>query len=90
MEIDYKGPHISNYAFVAPSATLSGLVEVWDYASVWGDVVVRGDVRLVRIGAYSNIQVGERGVCVWVHVLTRRKKKNTGRDGDYRGIWAAG
>jgi hypothetical protein len=50
-------PHISNTAFVAPSATLCGRVEVWDFASVWSDAVIRGDVRLVRIGAYTNIQV---------------------------------
>jgi hypothetical protein len=76
VEIDYKGPHVSNYAFVAPSASLSGLVEVWDYASVWSDAVVRGDVRLVRIGAYSNIQVRRVGLLAGSRFL-----KKTGRTG---------
>jgi carbonic anhydrase/acetyltransferase-like protein (isoleucine patch superfamily) len=78
VEIDYRGPHISNYAFVAPSAALSGLVEVWDYASVWSDAVVRGDVRLVRIGAYANIQVRRDGVLAGWRVL-----KKAGRNGDH-------
>eukprot|EP01094_Clydonella_sp_ATCC50884_P000654 TRINITY_DN1049_c0_g1_i1.p1 TRINITY_DN1049_c0_g1~~TRINITY_DN1049_c0_g1_i1.p1 ORF type:complete len:251 (-),score=79.42 TRINITY_DN1049_c0_g1_i1:138-890(-) len=43
-------------AFIAPCATLAGNVEVWDYASVWYGSVLRGDNRLVRIGAYTNIQ----------------------------------
>ena len=75
MGIDYYTPHISNFAFVAPSATLCGSVEVWDYASVWSDVVVRGDVRLVRIGAYSNIQVGSCA-CQALGVFSPGKKKN--------------
>ncbi len=57
MVLDHLKPHIPNTAFVAPSATLCGRVEVWDFASVWSDAVVRGDVRLVRIGAYANVQV---------------------------------
>ncbi len=34
-------------AYVAPSATLAGNVEVWDYAHVGYEVAVRGDVKLV-------------------------------------------
>merc|ERR1711991_53213 len=56
--IDGKAPHIPNSAYVAPSATLAGRVEVWDYATVAANAVVRGDVRLVRIGAYSNVGEG--------------------------------
>jgi gamma-carbonic anhydrase len=33
-----------------------GNVEVWDHASVWYGCVLKGDVRLVRIGAYTNVQ----------------------------------
>lgn len=32
--------------------------QVWDYASVGYDVAVRGDVNLVRIGAYSKVMDG--------------------------------
>jgi carbonic anhydrase/acetyltransferase-like protein (isoleucine patch superfamily) len=51
-----KIAHLSNTSFVAPCATLVGNVEVWDHASVWYGCVIKGDVRLVRIGAYTNIQ----------------------------------
>lgn len=49
-------PSIAPDSFVAPSATVVGNVEVWPKASVWYNCVVKGDVNLVRIGAYSNIQ----------------------------------
>ena len=49
-------PKVAESAFVAPSATLVGDVEVWFYSSIWYNCVIRGDSRLVRIGAYSNIQ----------------------------------
>ena len=33
-------------------------MEVWDYSSVLNEAVVRGDVRLVRIGAYTTVGEG--------------------------------
>eukprot|EP01090_Pellita_catalonica_P008566 TRINITY_DN1951_c0_g1_i2.p1 TRINITY_DN1951_c0_g1~~TRINITY_DN1951_c0_g1_i2.p1 ORF type:complete len:225 (-),score=16.85 TRINITY_DN1951_c0_g1_i2:37-660(-) len=47
---------MANDSFVAPSATLIGNVEVWDRASIWYNVIVRANTRLVRIGACTNIQ----------------------------------
>jgi len=43
-------------SFVAPSASLIGNVEIWDNASIWYNVVIKGDVNLVRIGAFVNVQ----------------------------------
>jgi len=43
-------------SFIAPSASVIGNVEIWDCASVWYNVVLKGDVNLIRIGAYVNIQ----------------------------------
>ena len=40
------------------TATLAGKVEIWDYTSVMNEAVIRGDVRLVRIGAYTTIGEG--------------------------------
>jgi hypothetical protein len=36
--------------------SIVGNVEVWDHASVWYGCTIKGDVKLVRIGAYSNVQ----------------------------------
>jgi len=47
---------MSNNAWVAPCATLVGQIEVWDFASVWYGCVIKGDVRLVRIGMFTNVQ----------------------------------
>ena len=44
--------------YVAPSAQLIGLVELGHEASVWFNVVIRGDTDWIRIGAGSNVQDG--------------------------------
>jgi carbonic anhydrase/acetyltransferase-like protein (isoleucine patch superfamily) len=54
---------IAESAFVAPSATVVGLVEVCDDASIWFQAVVRSESELIRIGPRSNVQDG-----VVVHV----------------------
>ena len=41
-----------------PSAQVIGRVEIGAESSVWMNVVVRGDVNWIRIGARSNIQDG--------------------------------
>jgi carbonic anhydrase/acetyltransferase-like protein (isoleucine patch superfamily) len=57
VRLDKKlNPKLSPETFVAPSATLAGNVEVWDKASIWYNVTIRGDVKLVRIGAWTNVQ----------------------------------
>ena len=48
-------PVVSEAAFVEPSATVVGNVELWDYASVGCGSVLRGDVTMVRVGMYSSI-----------------------------------
>lgn len=51
-----KWPQIHETAFVAPSADLVGEVEIGEHSSVWFQVVIRGDVNRIKIGARTNIQ----------------------------------
>jgi len=54
---DRKAPLYSeNTTWVAPSSTLSGVVMVGNYSSVWYGCVLRADTKLIRIGLYTNIQ----------------------------------
>ena len=54
----YKGiaPTIPASCYVDDSAQVIGDVVLGEHASIWMNAVVRGDVRSIRIGAYSNIQ----------------------------------
>jgi carbonic anhydrase/acetyltransferase-like protein (isoleucine patch superfamily) len=56
----YKGiiPTIANSAFVDESAQVIGDVTIGENASVWMNVVLRGDVNSIRIGDNSNVQDG--------------------------------
>ncbi|HEX7478187.1 MAG TPA: gamma carbonic anhydrase family protein [Polyangiales bacterium] len=45
-------------AFVAPSADVMGSVLIEENASVWFQVVIRGDNDLITIGRESNVQDG--------------------------------
>ncbi len=49
-------PQIHETAFVAPSADIIGDVVIGAQSSIWFQVVVRGDVNLIRIGSRTNIQ----------------------------------
>jgi carbonic anhydrase/acetyltransferase-like protein (isoleucine patch superfamily) len=60
-------PRIAPDAFIAPNATVVGDVEIGAGSSLWFNVVVRGDVHSIRIGAGTNIQDGSV-----VHVTTNR------------------
>ncbi|GBG26896.1 Gamma carbonic anhydrase 1, mitochondrial [Hondaea fermentalgiana] len=51
-------PRVAESAWIAPSATLLGDIEIAEDASVWFNVVVRGDRDLIRIGKRTNIQDG--------------------------------
>jgi carbonic anhydrase/acetyltransferase-like protein (isoleucine patch superfamily) len=53
-----KSPKIDPTAFVAENAVIIGDVEIGPKASVWYNVVVRGDVNSIRIGEETNIQDG--------------------------------
>lgn len=52
-----KTPTVAAGAWVAPSATLVGEVEVAEKASVWYSAVVKGDEGKVTIGEGTNVQV---------------------------------
>ena len=56
--IDLKGisPKISDSAWVADNATISGDVSVGEGSSIWFQVVIRGDVNTIKIGNNTNIQ----------------------------------
>jgi len=65
--LSYQGhvPLIDPSAFVAPGARVIGDVHIGAGSSLWYNVVVRGDVNHIRIGARTNIQDGSI-----VHVST--------------------
>lgn len=47
-----------NGHFIADNATVIGSVLLHDKASVWFNVVIRGDNELITVGAESNVQDG--------------------------------
>ena len=49
-------PVVDPTAFIDASAQVIGDVEIGPESSVWMNVVVRGDVNYIRVGARSNIQ----------------------------------
>lgn len=58
MLIDVNGhaPQVDPSAWIAPTATLAGQVEIGPEASVWYGVAIRADLDRVSIGARSNVQ----------------------------------
>jgi carbonic anhydrase/acetyltransferase-like protein (isoleucine patch superfamily) len=60
MIASYKGvfPRVAESAFVAGSADLIGDVDIDQDASIWFQVVLRGDVGPIHVGRHSNIQDG--------------------------------
>ncbi len=56
----YRGrqPVVHPTAYVDETAQVIGDVEIGPESSVWMNVVVRGDVNFIRIGARSNVQDG--------------------------------
>lgn len=55
-EIDGNAPHLGEGAWVAESAEVIGMVDLHKNASVWPQVVVRGDNDQIQIGEGSNVQ----------------------------------
>jgi gamma-carbonic anhydrase len=51
-----KVPVLGRDAWIAPTATVIGDVELGDEASVWFGAVLRGDIGAIRIGARTNVQ----------------------------------
>ncbi len=60
MILPHKGfnPVVPESCFIAPSADIIGDVTIGEESSVWFQVVIRGDVNSIRIGARTNIQDG--------------------------------
>ncbi len=58
--LPYRGvlPRIAESAFIAPTATIIGDVEIGPDSNIWFGCVIRGDVNEVRIGERTNIQDG--------------------------------
>jgi len=56
----YQGitPKLADSVFCVESAEIIGDVEIGAESSLWFQVVVRGDVNYIRIGARTNIQDG--------------------------------
>ena len=57
-QIDKHSPKFNDTNFIAPNATLIGRVVLEEDASVWFNVVIRGDNDPIIIGKKSNIQDG--------------------------------
>ena len=55
-EFEGKYPVIDPKAYAFSTAALLGDVELKEYASVWPNVTIRGDVNKIVVGRYSNIQ----------------------------------
>jgi carbonic anhydrase/acetyltransferase-like protein (isoleucine patch superfamily) len=73
----YRGrvPLVHATAFVDVSAQVIGDVEIGPDSSIWMNVVVRGDVNTIRIGARSNVQDG-----TVVHVMHATHPTRIGDD----------
>ncbi|KAL5704678.1 Gamma carbonic anhydrase 1 [Ranunculus cassubicifolius] len=56
MNIYDKAPAVDKEAFVAPSASLIGDVQVGRSSSIWYGCVLRGDANHVKVGSGTNIQ----------------------------------
>lgn len=56
--ISYKGitPKIDESSFIAPTATISGDVQIGKDVGIWYGCVLRGDVTKITIGDGTNIQ----------------------------------
>ena len=51
-------PRLGDRVFLAPTAYVTGDVELGDEVSFWFHTVARGDVNRIRIGARTNVQDG--------------------------------
>ena len=51
-----RQPNIGQGVYVAPGAVVVGDVWLGDYASVWYNAVLRGDINHIEVGHHSNIQ----------------------------------
>jgi carbonic anhydrase/acetyltransferase-like protein (isoleucine patch superfamily) len=68
-------PDIADTAFIAPGARVIGDVKIGADSSIWYNVVLRGDVERIIVGARTNIQDGSI-----VHVTRARHGTEIGDD----------
>jgi carbonic anhydrase/acetyltransferase-like protein (isoleucine patch superfamily) len=56
--IAYQGraPQVPDNVFVAPGAYIIGDVTLGEYANIWYNTVLRGDIHPIKVGRYTNIQ----------------------------------
>lgn len=64
-------PRVAPDVFIAPTSVVVGDVEIGSQASIWFQVVLRGDVNSIQIGAGSNIQDGAIVHCTYQTAPTR-------------------
>jgi len=57
-QLDDRVPQVHESAYVAESAELIGSVVVEAGATIWSNVVIRGDNETITIGRNSNVQEG--------------------------------
>lgn len=57
-DLDDRRPEVHPSCFVAPNAAVIGSVILEENASIWFNVVLRGDADEIRVGRGSNIQDG--------------------------------
>src|SRR5258708_749372 len=55
-ELNGRRPRIASGAYIAPSASIIGDVEIGPDASIWFGAVLRADHDQITIGAGSNVQ----------------------------------
>ncbi|CAH8389577.1 unnamed protein product [Eruca vesicaria subsp. sativa] len=56
MDVFEKSPLVDKNAFVAPSASVIGDVQIGKGSSIWYGCVLRGDVNNISVGSGTNIQ----------------------------------
>lgn len=55
-EFEGKKPVTHEKSYCAEGSRVIGDVEMGEFASIWYNVVARGDVSYIRVGKYSNVQ----------------------------------
>lgn len=70
-----KVPIVHRTAFIAPTVTLIGDVEIGARSGIWFGCVLRADVNVIRVGAGTNIQDG-----TVIHVASRGQGTYVGDD----------
>lgn len=63
-------PKIADSVFLAETAVVIGEVEIGEQSSIWYNVVLRGDVHSITVGARTNIQDGAIVHCTYQKAFT--------------------